>query len=64
MVSRDARRKSDEKFICKTHSNLPPRSIIKVSEEVSVVCPELLFIELASKIEKTPRENLLKARWL
>ena len=60
LVSRDARRKSDEKFICKTHSNLPPRSIIKVSEEVSVVCPELLFIELASKIEKTPRENLLK----
>ena len=60
LVDRDAKRKSNKKFICKTHSNLPPRSVIKVSEDVSVVCPELLFLELASKIKKTSRESLLK----
>ena len=60
LVDREARRKPNERFICKTHSNLPPRSVIKVCEEVSVVCPELLFLELASSIEKTPREDLLK----
>lgn len=60
LVDRDAKRKSDDRFICRTHCGLPPRSIIRVSDEVSVVCPELLFLELASRIEKTPRENLLR----